>query len=90
MEEKQYDYKGTVTISTEEYRDLLKSSILNEQEASEYRSKFWSCERERDSLKKKVKAQEEAIALYRNFVNSSDDRLQAYKLFLADRSNAEI
>ena len=40
-ERKTYDVKGTVTISTEEYRDLIEAVKDAEKAFDEYRTKYW-------------------------------------------------
>ena len=82
MEEKQYEYKGTVTISTEEYKDLIKGVFEAEKNADSYRSRYWEEQSKTTKLEDKVKAQEKAVAHYRDFVNSDSEIVQAYKLFL--------
>lgn len=89
MEEKKYDFNGKVEISTEEYRDLIKSSVENEHSANEYRSKCWSQESEIKKLKEKITAQEKAISNYVQFVNSDGERSQAYKLFILSIQDQE-
>jgi hypothetical protein len=82
MEEKQYEYKGTVTISTEEYRDLVKGVFAAEKNADDYRSRYWEEQSKTKELTSKVEAQEKALAHYRNFVNSKEDITLEYKMYL--------
>lgn len=85
MEEKVYAVQGTVTISIEEYKDLVRGLAESEKEASDYRSKYWSMQTERDRYKEKVEAQEKAIASYREFVMYSKEVNDAYKEFLLSK-----
>lgn len=89
MEEKQYEYKGTVTISTEEYRDLVKGVFEAEKDAESYRSRYWEEQSKSRELEKKVEAQKKAVAGYADFVNASPARLQAYKEFLIEKRSIE-
>ena len=41
-ERKVYDFKGSVTISTEEYRDLIEDCVSNANRADKYRSEGWA------------------------------------------------
>lgn len=82
MEEKQYDYKGTVTISTEEYRDLVKGVFEAEKQYESYRDRYWEEQSKTKELTSKVEAQEKALAHYRNFVNSKEDITLEYKMYL--------
>ena len=50
MDEKKYSVVGTVTIGTDEYRDLIENCVQNEASASEYRSKYWKEEEEKKKL----------------------------------------
>ena len=89
MEEKQYEYKGTVTISTEEYRDLVKGVFEAEKNADSYRSRYWEEQSKNNKLEEKVKAQEKALSHYRDFVNSDSDFVHAYKIFLTQKIDNE-
>lgn len=54
MDEKKYTTNGTVTISTDEYRDLITDAIKTQQEASETRSRLWAAQNDRDLIKKEL------------------------------------
>jgi hypothetical protein len=82
MEEKQYDYKGTVTISTEEYKDLITEKFEAKKDMEDYRSRYWSEQNKTKELTSKVEAQEKSISHYRNFVNSKEDITLEYKMYL--------
>lgn len=89
-EKKVYSVVGQVTIGTDEYRDLIEGKFSAERDRDDYRSKYWH---EQDVSKKaedRVKAQEKAIALYREFVNADTERQNAYKLFLAAKQAEQV
>lgn len=90
MEEKQYEYKGTVTISTEEYRDLIKGAFEAEKEAESYRSRYWEEQGKTSELKKKVETLEKGQKNYRDFVNSSTECTALYKQWLVIKQDDEI
>lgn len=85
MEEKKYEFTGQVTISTEEYRDLMQVAIKNEVESDDYRRKFWAGQEKVKYLDEKVAAQEKALSHYRDFVNSNDDIKVEYKMYLKNK-----
>ena len=85
MDEK-YSIIGKVEIGTDEYRDLIEGKIRAEKDADESRSRAWKAEKERDAMEIKVSAQEKAIAFYHEFVNMNDERISAYKVFLAGKA----
>ena len=86
MDEQKYSIIGKVEIGTDEYRDLIEGKIRAEKDVDESRSRAWKAERERDEALTKVKAQEKAIAFYREFVNMNEERISAYKVFLAGKA----
>ncbi len=85
MEEKKYDVQGTVTISTEEYRDLIVSAIEQGKEADKYRSQYWDEVNKRSELETKLKASEERCDTYKKFINADEERFKDYKFWLAQR-----
>ena len=81
-ENKKYPIEGTVTISTEEYRDLLKDSVSNEKEASEYRSKYWNEQNKTSKLEK-------SLAELKEFLQSDEDMWNEYRNFLVEKTLKE-
>lgn len=71
-EKKTYSVVGTVTIGSDEYRDLVEEVINARAEYKDVdrrRSElYWKC----NDLEKKVKAAEEQMAVYKEFINSSE------------------
>lgn len=74
MEEKTYSIQGTVTISVEEYRDLLVSKLEAEHELQEKRSRAWKAESETDKYKTRIKELEQENRIYGDFI-ASDPQL---------------
>lgn len=89
-EEKQYEIKGTVTISTEEYRDLITDKFEAQKNADSYRDRYWSEQSESSKLKEKIKALESGQKNYRDFVNSSPEITALYKQWLVSKQDDEI
>lgn len=84
MEEKKtYDFKGTVTISTEEYRDLIQDCVTFKREFEDYRSKWWEEQRKVNDLEKKQKELTAELDRLRAFIDSKKDILLAFKLYSA-------
>ena len=92
MEEKKtYPITGTVTISTEEYRDLieqkvavLEEKISAEKEADKYRSKYWDYSNQTDELKKSIEKLEHKNEMIMKFIRQDSDRHVAYTKFVAE------
>lgn len=85
MEKKDYEVKGTVTISTEEYRDLIVSAIEQEKEADRYRSQYWEESNKRSKAEEALKPMREKYELLLAFINDSEERVKDYKFWLAQR-----
>lgn len=81
-EKKEYTVVGQVTISTNEYRELIEDKFAAEKDRDDYRSKYWHEQDVSKKAQEKVDAQEKAIAWYRDFVNADPERQNAYKLFI--------
>ena len=88
-ERKEYEVKGTVTISTEEYRDLLTDKFEAEKSMESYRQRFWDEQTKSSNLKEKVEAQEKSLNHYRDFVNSNESMQTAYKAYLNSKITVE-
>lgn len=84
MEEnkKEYSVVGTVTIGSDEYRDLVTEVVYNKGEAEKYRSDWW---RERDkanALEKKVEALQNELVKYKKYIkeNGEQDKMELWIL----------
>lgn len=76
--EKDYPVQGTVTISTQEYKDLVTTSIKLESELSEMRSRCWRVESEKSGCEKKLEALQTEVNLLNRFIASSSERVQEW------------
>lgn len=83
MERKEYEYKGTVTISTEEYSDLIRECSEQERNADEYRSKYWKEQSQTSDLQKQIKGLENRIKKLENFINATEERRKDYLNYVA-------
>ena len=81
-ENKKYPIEGTVTISTEEYRDVLTCAVANEKEASEYRSKYWAEQQKTSKLEK-------SLAELKEFLQSDEDTWNSYRDYLVEKALKE-
>ena len=78
--EKKYDYQGTVTISTDEYRDLISENADLKCELREINAKnvlYW----EMDKLKKEVETLKQKCNEQLGFINSSEEQKTKFKLW---------
>ena len=89
MEEKKYEFNGKVEISTEEYRDLIRDGVKAEQQADDYRSKYWSEQNKVKDLEEKVSVLNKSISHYQKFVNSKEDIILEYKMYLRQLGEGE-
>lgn len=90
MEKKEYEYKGTVTISTEEYKDLITDKFSAQNEIEDYRRRYWDEQNTVSELKDKIEALEMDQKNYRDFVNSSPEITNFYKQWLINKQDDEI
>ncbi len=89
-EQKKYEIQGTVTISTEEYRDLIYDKVNAEKEKNDYMHRYWDEQNKSSELKDIIAAKDKSIAFYRDFVNSSEEICKAYKEFYMNKQDDEI
>lgn len=74
-EKKKYDIVGTVTISTEEYRDLIYDKCEAEKNKDYYYNKYWEYERkckELDEENTRLRLQNEQYKRYLKENNEQD------------------
>ena len=84
MEEKKvYSVVGTVTIGTDEYRDLIEDKISAEKQTDSYRDRYWTeqskvkeLENQINLLKTKLERCEKFIK--KNTVNISEDGINVF------------
>ena len=82
MENKEYEVKGTVTISTEEYKDLVKSVFEAEKSSENYRDRYWKEQETTKSQAEQIKSLEKKLEFFQRFINSSEDINLEYKMYL--------
>lgn len=91
-EVKKYDYKGTVTISTDEYRDMLNDVYEAKKEFNQASTNYWSERQKRYDAEKELetaKKELDVVKEYKEFISSSDATKTAYKLFIAEKKLSE-
>lgn len=82
MDEKKYEIIGKVEIGTDEYRDLIERSLKAENEAGEYRSKFWYEQDEAKKYKNALEVLKEKNAMLIKFITEKNllDEYNQYAL----------
>ena len=80
---KTYDFKGTVTISTEEYRDLITDCATYKASSDDYRNKYWTEQNKVKSLDSSLNAVKAELENLRAFIESKKETRLAFKLFVA-------
>lgn len=94
--DKKYSIVGKVEIGTDEYRDLIKSSIENEREASNERSNRWKAEERAKKAEEQLSNLKQRYEAIEEFFVSNPDIRSRYTQFLINRSfntatpNAEV
>ena len=83
MEEKKYPVIGTVTISVEEYRDLITDVTAFKRDLDDYRSKYWCEQNKNKSLETSISAIKDDLQLARKFIDSKKEYRLAFKMFAA-------
>ena len=82
MEEqkKVYSIVGTVTIGTDEYRDLLVEACEARKEAEHQNSRYWEKYSECSKLESKVKELTEKLEQYQRYIkdNNEQDKLELW------------
>ena len=89
MEDKKYSVVGSVTIGADEYRDLVENGIKQEQEADNYRSKFWNELSKSGDLQKELDALKPKYEALNKFVKSDDAIATKYKLYQIEQKGDE-
>ena len=82
-ENKTYEFEGTVTIGTHEYRDLIKDCITYKNESDNYRSKYWEEQSKVKALEAKLAEANAELDRCRAFIESKKETRIAFKLFVA-------
>ena len=83
MEEgKVYPIVGQVTISTEEYRDLVYKAVTKDKEASESWNRMWRAEDERDKAKKAEAASKAELQQLMSFLRDKPEIYAQYIFWL--------
>lgn len=77
-EKKEYETKGTVTISTEEYRDLIESVQKLKAAGQKEHDDWYEEYNKRKSAEEETKKRDELVAKYREYVSSSEIRKADY------------
>lgn len=89
MEDKKYSVVGSVTIGTDEYRDLVRNSIEQENSADDYRRKWWS---EQEKVKNLQQAMDKITPKYEafnKFLKSDDAIATKYKLYQIEQQQED-
>lgn len=80
-EKKTYSVVGTVTIGTDEYRDLIENLKDAQKEAEEQRSKWWEQYSKLQNTEKELKAVLERLKELEAFVRSDEAVSTKFKLW---------
>ena len=84
-EEKKYSVVGTVTIGSDEYRDLIEKMVTSEMAADDYRSKYWAEQSKVAAITKERDAISAECESYRKFLAEDDGTKAKYRLWKMDK-----
>lgn len=79
-EKKEYGFVGTVTISSEEYRDLIERAIDAENDASKQRDKWFEEYKQTEKLRKK-------LINFEDFLKSKEEAYEMYMAWKTERGD---
>ena len=85
-EKKKYSTIGTVNIGTDEYRDLIESSINAKNEASEYRSKYWAEQKAKKEVETRLSSVEKELSAYADFIANVPEAKALFGQFRAEKA----
>lgn len=103
MDEKKTDsFEGMVTIRVQEFYDLVNDRASYKKDADHYQTKLYSEQSKVRNLEGQLEGQKEALeklnaelataandlAVYRDFIRSSDAIAEAFNLFLFEKGGA--
>lgn len=81
-EERKYQIVGEVKIGSDEYRDLIEDLAKAKSDYINERSNRWEAEQRAKKAEETAKSWKEQATLYLEFISSSEESKQQYKLFL--------
>ena len=81
-EEKKYSVIGTVTIGTDEYRELIEQCAKFEADRNDYRDKYWSEQNITNKLTNELESAKNRNDMYTQFIKDSclEDKLALWKV----------
>lgn len=84
-EKKVYSIVGTVTIGTDEYRDLIEGKVAAEKESSDYCHRYWEEQTKNRKLEEENAKLREELDKYKKFVkdNGEQDKMELWILKLS-------
>ena len=89
-EKKEYETKGTVTISTEEYRDLIESVQKLKAAGQKEHDDWYEEYNNRKKAEEELKKRDELIAKYREYVSSSESRKASYLTWCEEKKREQL
>ena len=92
MEEvkKTYSVLGTVTIGTDEYRDLIESCVEAQKDAEYNSNKRWEEYLRANKLEEELKELRAKAKLMQTFLETESELLERYKDWLAEGIQKEV
>lgn len=89
VSEKDYEIKGTVTISTEEYRDLINEACTLRAKGQKEHDDWYDEYNKRRELESKLSKCETKIQEFNDWLNSDDSARTKFKLWKVEKESAD-
>lgn len=87
-EKKEYRVVGTVTIGTDEYRDLLTEKFEAIKEKDEYYTKYWERYNRVNELEKQTKELTSKLEQLQQYIKANDEQ-DKFELWIVRSSRGE-
>ena len=88
-ENKTYEIIGTVTISTEEYRELIERALRSELDMEKGRDEWWKERCRADKAEKELAEITEKHNAIKKFIQSDADTYAMYMVWKTERGDME-
>lgn len=89
-EKRNYSVIGTVSIGTDEYRDLIEAVKNAEAKLEKKESEYWEQYRKTNKAEVELKDIKEKYSKYSDFISGSEEIKAKYKLWLIEKQTAEV
>ena len=83
--EKTYSIEGTVTIGSDEYRDLIEEAINEKKSAESWMRSKWDVDSKLTAAEKELTKLKSEVASYKSFLAEVSEAAALYRAYLAEQ-----